>query len=168
MSKGNISKSQRKKNIAEVQRKKLQRPTAIIESIRRAKTEATTRSHIEVNLNDKTPHTNVPNPNSEDTVMWRETQEYRIRNLNDEILSDKTRRTSKRLESKTDFTQHTCRVLRLQNPMLVNYNCNQLWVDQTLVNEGLTTKYIIYVIAVPIHCDSQYPNRPNVLVRSNY
>ena len=48
--------------------------------------------------------------------------------------------------------------------MLVNYNCNQSWVDQTLVNEELTTKCIIYIIAVPILGDSQDPNRPSALV----
>ena len=48
--------------------------------------------------------------------------------------------------------------------MLFSKNhCNQLWVDQTLVNEGLMTKYIIYVTN-QTYCDSQDPNRPSVLV----
>ena len=71
------------------------------------------------NCSDETRRTSAPNPKP------------------DEILSDKTRHTPKRLESETDFTQQTCRLMRLQNPMLVNYNCNQLWGDQTLISEGL-------------------------------
>ena len=99
----------RRQNIVEVQLKqKLRMSREIIESIRRAKTEARTRSH-----------------SKEKFKRYDETH--------------------KRPESETDFTQQTCHLLRLHNLMLVNYNCNQLWVDQTLVHEGLMAKYIIYV-----------------------
>ena len=41
-----------------------------------------------------------------------------------------------------------CTLLRLRNRMLVICKCNLLWVDQTLVIEGLNDNCTNYIIAV--------------------